>query len=84
MDIARRVRQFVVENFYVDAEEVAVDTLLITSGLVDSTGMLELISFLEAEFAIRIADHEATPENLESVARIVSFVARKQGSSAAA
>ena len=84
MDIARRVRQFVVENFYVDAAEVADDTLLITSGLVDSTGMLELITFLESEFAIRIADDEATPENLESVARIVSFVTRKQGSSAAA
>lgn len=84
MEMRRSVRQFILENFYVGAAELEDDTSLIAAGLIDSTGMLELIAFLESEFAIRIADDEATPENLESVARIVSYVTRKQGTSAAA
>jgi acyl carrier protein len=84
MDVQTRVRQFIIKNFYIsDPAEVADDTLLVTSGLVDSTGMLEIVAFLEAEFAIRIADHETTPENLESVARIAAFVILKLGERAA-
>ena len=84
MDVQKRVRQFIIENFYISTpEEVADDTLLVTAGLVDSTGMLEIVTFLETEFGIRIADHETTPENLESIARIAAFVARKQGERAA-
>jgi acyl carrier protein len=84
MDVQKRVRQFIIENFYIsNPAEVADDTLLVTAGLVDSTGMLEIVTFLESEFGIRIADHETTPENLESIARIAAFVARKQGERAA-
>jgi acyl carrier protein len=84
MDVQKRVRQFIVENFYIsNPSEVADDTLLVTAGFVDSTGMLEIVTFLETEFGIRIADHETTPENLESIARIAAFVARKQGERAA-
>lgn len=79
MNVQQRVKQFVVENFYVaNPAELADDTLLVSGGYVDSTGMLEIIAFLEAEFGIRIADTETTPENLESIARIAAFVARKQ------
>jgi acyl carrier protein len=84
MDVQKRVRQFIIENFYIsNPAEVADDTLLVTAGLVDSTGMLEIVTFLETEFGIRIADHETTPENLESIARIAAFVVRKQGERAA-
>jgi acyl carrier protein len=79
MDVAQRIRKYILENFYVvDPAAVADDTLLVTSGLVDSTGMLELVTFLEGEFGLRIADHETTPENLESIARMAAFVARKR------
>lgn len=79
MTTAERVRRFIIENFYVtDPASIDDDTLLVTNGIVDSTGMLEVITFLEEEFEIRIADQEMTPENLESVARIARFVARKQ------
>lgn len=85
MEVQKRIRQFVIENFYIaNPAEVADDTLLVSNGYVDSTGMLEIIAFLEAEFGIRISDSETTPENLESIARITAFVARKQGKSAAA
>jgi acyl carrier protein len=84
MNVQQRVKQFIVENFYVaEPSELGDDTLLVTNGYVDSTGMLEIISFLETEFGIRIADQETTPENLESIERIAAFVARKQGKSAA-
>lgn len=84
MDVQQRIRKYILENFYIsDPAEVADDTLLVTSGLVDSTGMLEIVTFLETEFGIRIADHETTPENLESIARIAAFVTRKSGQPAA-
>jgi acyl carrier protein len=79
MTAHQRIRQFVVDNFYIsDPAQLADETSLVTSGYVDSTGMLEVISFLESEFGIRISDQETTPENLESIARIAAFVARKQ------
>ncbi len=84
MTTAQRVRQFILDNFYVtDPSSIDDDTLLVTSGIVDSTGMLEVITFLESEFDIRIADQEMTPENLESVSRIARFVASKQAATAA-
>ncbi len=79
MTLQQRVRQFIVENFYVsDPSELADDTSLITSGFVDSTGMLEVIAFLESEFGIRVLDQEMVPENLESIGRIAAYVARKR------
>jgi len=79
MDVQARVKQFIVENFYVsDPAELGDETSLITGGYVDSTGMLEVITFLEGEFGIRIRDQEMVPENLETIGRIASFVTRKR------
>lgn len=77
MQVQQRVRSFIIENFYLNAAEIADDTLLVSNGYIDSTGMLEVVSFLETEFGIQIADSETTPENLESIARMAAFVARK-------
>ena len=79
MTVEQRLRQFVIENFYVsEPAELHDDTLLVSGGYVDSTGMLEVIGFLEQEFDIRIADQEMTPENLDSISRMAAFLARKQ------
>ncbi|ABS25454.1 conserved hypothetical protein [Anaeromyxobacter sp. Fw109-5] len=79
MRIEDRVRQFIVENFYVsDPADLADDSLLVTAGVIDSTGMLELIAFVETEFGVRIEDEEMTPENLESIRRVAAFVANKR------
>jgi len=76
--IKDRIRDFVIENFrYGDAAGVKDDLSLVSSGVVDSTGVLELITFLEDTFAIKIADPEVVPENLDSVAMIASFVEKK-------
>lgn len=85
MTVQHRVRQFIVENFYVsNPSELSDDASLIQGGWVDSTGMLELISFLEEDFGIRISDVEMVPENLDGIARIAAFVARKAPSATAA
>jgi acyl carrier protein len=79
MDVQERVKQFIIQNFYVsDTAELSGETSLISSGYVDSTGMLELMAFLESEFDIRINEQEMVPENLETIARIGAFVARKK------
>jgi acyl carrier protein len=85
MTVQQRVRQFIIENFYVaDPSELADDASLIQGGWVDSTGMLELISFLEEEYGIRIADSEMIPDHLDGIARIAVFVDRKRAAAPAA
>jgi acyl carrier protein len=66
----------------VDAAVVGDDTSLINEGIVDSTGMLELIAFLEGEYDIAIQDREMTPDNLETLNRIGAFVNRKRSAAA--
>jgi acyl carrier protein len=79
MNVKQRVRQFIVENFYVsNPSELADDASLIQGGWIDSTGMLEMIAFIEAEYEIGIVDTEATPGNLDSIERIAAFVATKR------
>lgn len=79
MTVQERVRQFIVENYYVTSPaELGDGASLIEGGWVDSTGMLELIAFLESEYGVRVADAEMVPENLDSIARIAAFVARKR------
>ena len=83
MTVQDRVRGFILESFYVsDPADLTDDISLIDSGLVDSTGMLEVILFIEAEFGFRVEDRETTPENLETIGRIADFVARKQATAA--
>lgn len=78
-EIAGTVRQFIQQNFYVDEpERLAGGISLVQEGIVDSTGMLEVIAFLESKFGIKVEDHETVPANLDSIDRIVEFVARKQ------
>ena len=85
MSIEGRIRQFVQQNFCIeDASRLGADTSLIAEGIVDSTGMLEVIVFLESEFGIRISDVETVPENLETIGRMAAFVETKRPPMAAA
>jgi acyl carrier protein len=79
MSVRDTVKQFVTQNFYVsDPGALGDETSLIAEGYVDSTGMLEVIAFLEHEFGVRVSDEETTPENLETIGRIAAFVERKR------
>lgn len=83
--IAERIRAFVIDYFYVtDSSSLTDDQSLIDSGLVDSTGMMGVILFLETEFGIQVGDDETTPDNLDSIARIAAYVERKRPAGAAA
>jgi acyl carrier protein len=80
MDTAATVRAFIIKNFYV-ADPNALDdrTSLLDRGIIDSTGVLEVIAFLEKEMGIEVKDAEMIPDNLDSIEKIAAFVARKRG-----
>lgn len=73
------VRRFIGENFlFGDAGvQLGADDSLLGSGVIDSTGVLELVGFLEQRFAISVEDKELIPENLDSISRITAYVTRK-------
>ena len=73
------IRQFVVENFLFgqNDRQIADDQSFLEGGIIDSTGVLELIAFLESRYGIAIADDELVPANLDSVNRVAGFVATK-------
>ncbi len=75
-----KVREFVVENFlFGDDTGLSEATSFRDEGIVDSTGVLELVAFLETEFGITIEGSEYIPDNLDSIEKIAQFVVRKQG-----
>jgi acyl carrier protein len=79
MDIKDQVRNFVVTNFYVpELQTLSDDASLLDRGIIDSTGVLEVIGFLEDTFGITVEDDEMLPDNLDSIERLSAFVARKQ------
>lgn len=79
MSTAEQVRTFVTTNFYVpDPSVLTDDTSLLDQGIVDSTGVLEVITFLEETFQITVNDDEILPDNLDSISRIAAFIGRKQ------
>lgn len=83
MMVQERVRGFILESYFVgDPEELTDDVSLLDTGYVDSTGMMEIILFLEREYAIHIEDHETIPDNLESISKIAAFIARKHSAAA--
>ena len=73
------LRQFIVENFLFGKEDapLANTDSLLELGIIDSTGVLELVSFLEQKYGFTIQDDELVPENLDSIDRLVQFVRRK-------
>lgn len=73
------VRRFLAERFLFDPE-APIDPArsLIETGVLDSTGVMELVMFLEATFAIKVADADLVPKNLDGLAAIAAFVERKQ------
>ena len=78
-DVKSTLRQFIVENFlFGDDDGFEDDTSFLEQGIIDSTGMLELITFLEEEFSLQLDDEELIPENLDSLNNLEAFLAKKQ------
>jgi acyl carrier protein len=80
-----KIRKFIETNFYVpEGEPLPDEGSLLDRGVIDSTGVLELIGFLQDEFGIEVSDDEMLPENLDSIAKLEAYVARKKGAAATA
>jgi len=77
--VERAVTSFIVDNFLFGnaAEAPAVTASFMETGLIDSTGVLELVAFVEEKYAIKVGDDELLPENLDSVKNLAAFVVRK-------
>jgi acyl carrier protein len=77
--LINELRTFVVENFLFGQEgaNLREDTSFMGAGVLDSTGVLELIGFLERTYDLRLTDDELVPENLDSLQRLATFVSRK-------
>ena len=80
MSIEQRVRDYILESFFFtdDGSVLVNNASFLEKGIIDSTGVLEMIFFLEQEFAFKVADKEMIPENLDSVNNIVRYVQSKQ------
>jgi len=82
--IAQLTRDFIVDNFlFGQVGELHDSDSFLESGILDSTGILQLIAFLQDNCGITIDDEEVTPDNLDSIDRIVEFVLRKQDTGSA-
>ncbi len=85
MESAGRVRQilraFIVESFL---PQSGVDSFgdsdsFMEKGIIDSTGVLELLEFIEERFSIKVEDEEVVPDNLDSLDKLTAYICRKQG-----
>lgn len=81
MSVESQVRSYILENlmFSGNPADLADDESLLDRGVIDSTGVLEIVLFLETRFGVKVKDSEMLPENFDSVDNIVRFVGRLRG-----
>lgn len=74
-----RIRNFIFENFVFGVDEAELDdgTSFLETGIIDSTGVLEIVGFLEEEYGFAVQDDEVLPENFDSINNLASYVERK-------
>lgn len=80
MSTEGKIRSYILENFLFtsDSDAFSDSDSFLERGIIDSTGVLELIFFVEEQFGIKVADKEMVPDNFDSVDNIARFVQRKQ------
>ncbi len=80
MNRAEAIKGFIINNFlFEESEQLKEDTSFLDSGILDSTGILELVAFIEETYGIRVEDNELIPENLDSISNVVGYLQRKIG-----
>jgi len=78
MELKDKIRTFVVENFLFGNNQNLEDTTsFLEEGIIDSTGVLELVGFIEEEFSIMVEDEELIPENLDSIYNVTAYLGKK-------
>lgn len=79
MEINSTIRNFIIENFLFEEDEnLKEDTSFLENGIIDSTGILELVMFIEETYGIGVDDDEIVPENLDSISNITKYIQKKQ------
>ncbi|MDH5325885.1 MAG: acyl carrier protein [Gammaproteobacteria bacterium] len=80
MSTEQKIRDYVLDNYLFTDDQNALknDESFLDKGIIDSTGIMEVILFLEEEFGIEVEDEEMVPENLDSVNNIVKYIQSKQ------
>ena len=77
-DLKAQIREFIVENFlFGDANGLKDDSSFLDEGIMDSTGVLELVTFLEEKFSIKVEDEDLIPENLDSINNVTAYLEKK-------
>jgi len=79
MNFEQTIRNFIIESFIIDGNpnQLDNDQSLLESGIIDSTGILELVSFIEEHYEVKIEDEELVPDHLDSVNNVVKFINKK-------
>ena len=78
----QRIQTFLLEKFPLARKAgLGKDTALLEKGILDSLGILDVVSFLEAEFSMVVIDEELVPENFQTLGTLTAFVLRKTGKS---
>jgi acyl carrier protein len=78
MSVEIEIRKFIEENFILDGNEnLSAEDSLLEKGIIDSTGVLELVAFIEENYSLKIKDEELIPENLDSIKNISRFIQEK-------
>jgi acyl carrier protein len=79
MTVEEQIRQYVADNFLFsdDGYQLSEDASFLEEGIVDSTGVLELVMFVEEIFNVTVKDEEIVPENFDSVSRLATYIRRK-------
>lgn len=82
--IQQEIEQFIRENFLlgISDRQLNPEDSFMEQGIVDSTGILELVSFIEKTYGFKVRDEEMMPENLDSVRNVVAFINSKRGAPA--
>lgn len=84
MESKKLIREFIITNFLFGSTDTnfSDDDSFLETSIIDSTGILELVAFVETNFGIEVADRELVPENLDSISKLASFIEKKKMASA--
>ncbi len=79
MEIKAKIYAFLEDNVLLDSEDekISDDDSFMENGIIDSTGILELVSYIEEEFEFEVADEELVPDNFDSVNKLTEYINRK-------
>lgn len=80
MDIETQIREYIAKNllFSEDGFSYSDEASFLQEGIVDSVGVLELVSFIEDKMGVKVEDREITPDNFDSVSNLAGFIRRKK------